>query len=202
MRKGWTFTRWIVVLSAATMVVAACGDGDTGDADEPPWGLADMELPDTAAEIEAAFGAMPDEIDGMARELDAFGESIRVTYEEPLEGMPSVEAFYVRALEDWARAEGFGDDTEVVAYDYMEMLLAMAEEDVDPGGVSGKIDETSSMDPDADLIWATGWGYQDDTTAYSVVFAHPDSDWVFTMLASTPELRINLVQAFCEAVVG
>jgi hypothetical protein len=58
------------------------------------------------------------------------------------------------------------------------------------------------MEPDADLVWATGDTIEvgevpaEDIRAPSVIFADPDGRWIFTAIAATAELRVGLVEAF------
>lgn len=60
-----TWLLLVAVLMAVTVPTAACGDDDAGPtrSDDPPWGLTEIEMPDTEAEVMAVFEAMP-EIDG------------------------------------------------------------------------------------------------------------------------------------------
>lgn len=194
------------VLLAFTTMLAGCGDddgdddGDDAAAADPPWCLSEISLPDDAETIEATLATMPDEFAGEPRELTTSAERIDVYYDEPLEGAPSLQAISVDAL------EGAADGTvELTGFEAMEILLAAGQEPVGPGGVTGEMDEIS-VEPDDDLVWATGDAVEvgetpaDDIRAPSVTFADPDGRWIFTVIASTPEQRVDLVEAFCTAV--
>lgn len=190
-------------MAAALLVGIAAGCGDeAGDtvSDEPPWCLADIALPDDADAIGAALAAMPDEHNGARGELMTSTERIELSYDEPLEGMPSIQALSVDALE-----RAFPEAAELTGFEVMETMLEAGLEPVDPGGVTGELDQIS-MDPKADLVWATGDTVElgettaDDIRAPSVTFASPDGRWIFTIMASNDDLRVELVEEFCDAV--
>lgn len=193
---------WIAAVIVLT-VLAGCGDsGDNGDdiaAEKPPWCLSSIGLPDNAHAIGAVLAGMPDEHNGVRRELVASAERIAVFYDEPLEGTPSIQVFSIDTLK-----RVFPEANELTMFEIMEIILEAGAEPVDPGGVAGEPDEIS-MDPQADLLWATGDTVEvgdtstDDVRAPSVMFADPDGSWIFNIVASTPELRVDLVQAFCDA---
>ena len=177
----------------AVMSPAACGDDPITVADRPPWGLSEIALPDDAGAVEATMAALPDELAGEPRQLGSDDWVFRVTYEEPLEGMPSVQAFEVAAL-----GRQSPEGTDLTAFETMAIYLQAAAEEVDPGGVYSEIEQVS-MDPTEALVWATGLTIENETRAPSVTFADPDGGWIFTVMASTPELRVELVEAFCAA---
>lgn len=192
--------RFIVRATAILLVAAvlgACGGGDDTAADQPPWCLPDVVLPGDADAVEAVLAALPDEIGGDQRDLGSRDGMIQVTYEEPLEATPSISALSVTALE-----RAFPEAGDLRAFDYMEMIVEVSEEEVDmPGGVTGEVHEIS-MDPGADLVWVTGLTIENGAQAHGVLFADPDSDWAFEVLASTPALRVELVEAFCESAMS
>lgn len=191
----------MVLLSALVAAsVGGCGDDDDGAAGEPPWCLSGVRLPDDAETVEATLAALPAEFNSHQQELVSSPERIEVYYDEPLEGMPSLQAVSVDALE-----QAFPQAGELSAFEALEIMLEAGIEPVDPGGITGEMDEVF-LEPDAGLVWATGDTIEraetpeDDIRAPSMVFADPDGRWIFTALAATEELRVELVEAFCAAI--
>lgn len=198
----WTRTIGAVTgCLALTIVVGsvACGDGDGATTDEPPWCLEDVELPADDAAIAAVFDAMPEEIDGQPNEQLTFDSRLHVSYEEAIEGTPSMMAVDLSPLEQAMPEAG-----EMNGLRYMEIVMEFGEEEVDPGGVTGTIDQTS-MDPSAGLVWGVGTTIEVGTTpdsdvvAPSMMFADPDGNWIFNVTASTDEMLVEIVRAFCDA---
>lgn len=179
--------------------LAGCGDGDEAVTGEPPWCLDDVELPADETAIEGAFAAMPEEIDGKPKELTTDGSGLGVSYEEAIEGTPSMMAIDLSPLEQ-AMPEG----EEMNGLRYMEIALEVGQEEVDPGGVTGTIDQ-SSIDPSAGLVWAIGSTIEvgtspdSDVVAPSMIFADPEGKWVFNVTASTDDMLVEIVNAFCDA---
>ena len=142
---------------------------------------------------------MPVEFNAHEREVVSSPERIELYYDEPLEGMPSIQASSVDALQ-----RAFPQAGDLSAFEAMEIMLEAGLEPVDPGGITGEMDEVF-LEPDAGLVWATGdtiervEAPEDDIRAPSMVFADPDGRWIFTALAATEELRVELVEAFCAA---
>jgi hypothetical protein len=87
---------------------------------------------------------------------------------------------------------------EATPIDYLDLLVQAVEEPVDPGGVSGTIDQVSET-AEVGLVWGTGTTTHDDTVAASMVFADADGEWVFTLVAPSPSDRLGLLDAFCTA---
>lgn len=197
------FAGGLAVLLTLTTVLASCGDDGDDAAADPPWCLSDIELPDDAEAIEATLAAMPEQLAGQQRQLttspDPDVERIEVYYEEALEGTPSLWAVNIEPMTTFLDAE-----EEPAALEVMEIMLEAATDPVDPGGTTVEIEEVS-MDPDADLVWATGDSIEvgetpaEDIRGPSMMFADPDGGWIFNIVASTPELRVELVEAFCDA---
>lgn len=189
MTPRWFCFGLAVLLGAGS--VAACGDDDEATAAaEPPWCLETVTLPADAEAVQAVMAGLPEEFDGVPRSLTSDDVRVEVTYDEPLEGTPSIQAL---TLGQMPSKPGAGPMT---AYDYL--LVATATDDVEPGGVSTQVDQ-QSMDPEADLVWSTGTAQEGDRQAYSMLFADPGSDWVYTVLAASPEERVELVEAFCDS---
>lgn len=179
--------------------VAACGDGNDAVSGEPPWCLEDVELPVDEPAIAAVFEAMPEEIDGRPKELTTFDSRLHVSYEEAIEGTPSMMAIDLGPLQQTMPEGG-----EMNGLRYLELVTEVGEEEVDPGGVTGTIDQVS-MDPSAKLVWGIGTTIEVGTTpdsdvvAPSMMFANPEGDWVFHVTASTDEMLVEVVGAFCDA---
>lgn len=184
--------------------IAACGDGDdaTSDdatTDEPPWCLDSVVLPTDETGIEAVFQAMPQEIDGKPKEVASFDSRLHVGYEEAIEGTPSMMAFDLGPL-----AAAMPEGGEMNGLRYMEIVMEVGGEEVDSGGVTGTIDQTS-MEPSTGLVWGTGTTIEvgatpdSDVVAPSMMFAEPDGDWVFTVTASSDEMLLEVLGAFCHA---
>jgi len=57
-----------IVVSCVALLAMSCA-GDTTDelSDAPPWGLAGIDMPDTAEDVAEAMAAFPDEIEGLTR---------------------------------------------------------------------------------------------------------------------------------------
>jgi hypothetical protein len=199
-----TWIRTIGVMSGCVSLslvgaLAACGDEDDAAGDEPPWGLEDVELPADEAAIAAVFEAMPDEIDGRSKELLTDESKLHVSYEEAIEGTPSMMAVDLSPL-----TQAMPEAGEIDGLRYLEIVMEVGPEEVDPGGVTGTIDQVS-LDPSAGLVWGVGTTIEVGTTpeldvvAPSMLFAEPDGDWVFNVTASTEEMLVEIVTAFCEA---
>ena len=173
--------------------VVACGDSDPDSAtSEAPWCLADVTLPQDRDTIETMLGGLPDDINGQPRDLRPSEVRIDVFYDEPLDGMPSIQAISVDAFES-----AFPEAGDLTAFGLMEILLEAGAEEVDPGGVYSEPDEVV-MDAESNLVWATGWTIELDTRAPSVMFADPGGRWIFNVLAATDASRVELVEAFCD----
>ena len=54
------------------MFLAACSGGTNGDvsSDEPPWGLDQIDIPDTEETVAEVMAAFPNEIAGLARPVE------------------------------------------------------------------------------------------------------------------------------------
>lgn len=185
----------MVMLMMPLVAVVACGgdDSETATPAEPPWCLAEVAVPDTDEAVVATFEAMPGEFGGYERRLTRDLERINITYEEALEGTPSIQAIPMTLLRQVLPQ---GDLATPV--DYLDLLAAAAEEPAEAGGVSGSIDEVSPTS-DENVVWGTGTTTQDDIVASSMMFAAPDGEWVFTLIAPSPDDRVALLDAFCEA---
>lgn len=182
-------------MTAVGLVTTACGNTDADTpAGDPPWCLVEAALPVDREDVEAVLDALPESIDGDARRLQISDERLEVLYDEPLEGMPSIQVISVDAVE-----VAFGQT--FTAFELLEIMLEAGVEEVDPGGVYGEMDEVA-MDPEADLVWATGWTIELDTRAPSMVFADPDGRWIYNILAASDASRFELVETFCNAIGG
>jgi len=63
-----------IVIGLVLVILAGCGSGDSGRADQ--WGLASADLPDTVEEIAAAYDSMPAEVAGFSRVGGLSGEHL------------------------------------------------------------------------------------------------------------------------------
>jgi hypothetical protein len=131
---------------------------------------------------------MPTTVAGRGR-ASAYG--LRVTYGER-------DQIQITALQlgKEAEAEGFPG----TAGGYLELLVRGGEIEVEAqriGAESGLVFVSGSTtaataDPDGSLV--------NEHTVYLVGWGEPDSEWLFTISADSPEHRVALVEAFIAAV--
>lgn len=174
---------WFLVAAAAGILAAVLWwpDGDETPvlSEDPPYGLAGVELPDTEAEVIAVFEAMP-AIDGRQPVLSQMGG----------------DELYPTATYYQSEEGGFG--VEIQAFpdaDPLESLTA--------AGAEGWNVEGQAVDPDSDLIWmAAGPAPEDEFDVFALVWADPGGSWRFFAVADTAEFRVELVDAFVTAAGG
>jgi hypothetical protein len=170
-----------LLLAVVSVMAGACGGDDAGPelSDTPPWGLTGIEMPNTEAELIAAFEAMP-AIDGRPPVLSQMGADEfypTATYYESEEGRFGVE---IQALPD--------DDP-------LESLAPVVLE------ADGWSIEGHAVDPESELIWmAIGPAPDDEFEVFGFLWANLGGSWRFVAVADTAEFRINLVHAFITAV--
>ncbi len=170
----WLWAAAVAVLAVA--VVAAVLWWPSSLSDEPPWGLDQIDMPNTEADVIAGFEAMP-VIDGHQPTLSMMGQGDlypTATYYESEEG-------------------GFGVEIQAFADDDLHELIS-------PDVMEGWNIEGFAVEPDSELIWvAAGPAPEDEVDAFAVLWADPDGSWRFHALADTAEFRTKLVHAFVEA---
>ena len=173
--------RIVLMFLVVAVVVGGCGSGSS--ADEPPWGLDSIDLPDTEEQIAAVFDALADEIGG--RE-SVPGAPLLRTYQslEPVLG-DSPSLWHI-----WA--EDIQSDPES-ALTVTEFLASEA---------SYPSAEASAINPNGDLMWVALYEATEQPTAYGLMWAEPAGSWVFFAFADSQEGRQQLLEAFKAAAGG
>lgn len=154
---------------------------------EPPWGLDAIDQPSDETSITQVLTAMPDEVAG--RQRAGSNDPLGVGY-----GQES--GLRVRALRsgEAAAAEGF----PATAVGFLQGLA--------DSGDAVEV-EAQALDPTGDLVYVVctttesfvRGGSRHETKTYDVAWGEPDSEWVFSAVADSPENRIALVEAFGDA---
>jgi hypothetical protein len=181
-RFGTRRARFISV--AVVLLLAACGRAGASD---PPWGLDSVTQPSDQASVDRVLAAMPDAVAGMKRaapidlRLVSYGQGNTLT---------------VRVLQLGESATGEGLPT--TAGGFLQGL-------VDP---AGEVEvEAQHLDASSDLVYVVcivtesfaGGGSQHEARRYAIAWGAPDSEWLFTAVADSPENRVALVEAFVNA---
>jgi len=184
--------RRLAILFVFLLVISACGDDDgaaVSQSDVPPWGLTEVDMPDTQEDIEALFAALPCEIAGLPRADMSQGRGgPAVHYGAEEEQGLVLDAF---SVEQAAAAGGREAITP------LEFLSAIASE-------MGEL-EGSSLDPSGPLVWVAAGGTAETgpgvvETDYLAVWGEPEGAWVFQVTASSAEARNSLIHAFVDAI--
>jgi hypothetical protein len=181
----------IVVFCIALLAMSCAGDTTDELSDTPPWGLASIDMPDTAEEISAVMAAFPDEIEGLTR---SGGGPTGVSYEPSSPGMPWVvhaqsneriemenpPGLNLATAEDWLRYIG------------SDQMLGASEWERDLTG---------------DLLWVANHapmevGPGEMGTVYLLNWAETGGTWAFYLQATSETGRRSLVNAFIAAVGG
>jgi len=180
-----TGTRRVPVVVSVTipLLLAACGGARTP---ELPLGLDAIDQSSDEASIKQILTAMPDAVAGKQRA--ASYDPLSVEY-----GEGSSLRVRVMRLGEAAAAEGF----PATAVGFLQRLVDGGEVEV----------EERALDPSSDLAYVVSittesfaqGGSRHETKRYAVAWGEPDSEWMFTAVADTPENRIALVEAFVGA---
>jgi hypothetical protein len=184
-RRGMWLWLLVVVVMAAGVLAAVLWWPDDDEtpvlSENPPYGLAGIELPKTEAEVIAVFEAMP-AIDGRQPVLSQMGD----------------DEFYPTATYYESEEGGFG--VEIQAFPDDDPLESIAP---DVLAAEGWNLEAHAVDPDSDLLWmATGPAPEDEFDVFTLWWADPDGSWRFFAVADTAEFRVKLVNAFMTAARG
>jgi hypothetical protein len=172
------------------LLAVSCGGDETasGGSNAPPWGLDEIDMPDTEGDIAAVFASFPDEIDGRTR----FGGGTSVIYETEDE-FQMVWSIAATPSEELQTPEP-GTETPI---DYV------VDSALRSGGASV---EASAVEPTGELVWvAFNAVFQDapvEGSIYMLAWAKPEGSWAFSLQADSEAGRQQLVQAFVDAANG
>lgn len=170
--------------AALVVLLAACGKSGSSN---PPWGLDGVRQPTDAASITRVLGAMPATV---AERDRASSSGLQVAYGE----RDQIQLGAMR-LGAEAAAEGF----PATADGFLQMLARSGEVEV----------EAQQLDPVGELVYVasttTSGSLRDGATVnvrtvYLLGWGEPNSEWLFSITADSPESRIALAEAFVEAV--
>ncbi|MDH3261576.1 MAG: hypothetical protein OEM81_11250 [Acidimicrobiia bacterium] len=100
-------TSLLLIVLVVALVGGACGGAETGGGltDAPPWGLDNVEIPDTQEDIAAVFAAFPEEVGGRSR---SGGGSFSAVYGESVVAW-SIGAMDSEVLQTQADSEAGGE---------------------------------------------------------------------------------------------
>ena len=175
--RAWSSLAAAVVLMTVTVLTAACGDNDAGSVrtDDPPWGLTEIKMPDTEADVVGVLQALP-AVDGHQPTFDM--EEI---------GHPAAIYYEIKGY-------GLGVLIEAVA------MTGDPLEAFDPNmyEAEGWTIEATALDPAGDLLW----GAANRGVLFGAMWADPAGSWMFAVQADTAESRVKLVHAFITAAGG
>jgi hypothetical protein len=170
------------------MLLTACSGGTAAEVvlDEPPWGLDQIDMPDSEETVAEVVAAMPDEIAGLSR---SGGGPNGVMYEPTSPGLPwlvqaqpneQIEMFGmpgIRTAEDWLRY--IGSDQMLGASEWERALTG-------------------------DLLWVANDGPMEVGPGemgrvYMLNWAEAGGTWAFSIQTTSKEGRVALVDAFITA---
>lgn len=150
-----------------------------------PWGLEDVQLPDSERAVKAMLAAMPAEIEGLSRQPIVGSE---VDYgDSGMGGMAGSMEVFLRVMTLGGPGTDYGTGAPFVR--------AM----VDSGGIGS---ESKNLDAKAPMVYAAGAMPAGDTTYYSMMWAAPDSRFVFLVQATSESQRAALIEAFTRATTA
>lgn len=168
--------RLVVVVLLAVSAGAGCGGGNDAGAPGDPYGLSDLEMPATEAEIVATLERLPRQVSGVPQR-EGPQDLLAVLYGD----RSSISAIPFPL----ARSAG-----ETIAED-----LAQFENE------AGAVVERRHLDPASDLVWLTGsFTDQGGGIVHLAVWGEPDGDWAFNVSAESAALRDAIALAFAEAL--
>lgn len=181
--------RRTIGLFVATQVLvgllAACDRSST----EPPWGLDDVTQPADEASVLQVLESMPAFVDG--RERSGQPDPLRVSYGE---GDATLRAI---RLGEAAEAEGFPG----TAGEFLQMLAQSGEIEPDSQRIDRRglmfivsIETPTEVQPEGTTV--------DLPTEYVIGWGEPDSEWMFTVSADSPQMRVAVVEAFVDTVLS
>ena len=183
----WIAVVAVVAIGAAAVLWRLFGGAISGDGD--PWGLSEIEMPGTQAEVLTVFENMP-EIDGRRPAVSSDEERITIVYDGTETEGAGTEPLI------WATI-----DSGLDPHAYVEGL----QEHVDAIESGGWTIEESVLDPEADLVWvlASDRAPGEGTPMYVAMWGEPKSTGAFfSLVADTADFRTKLVEAFVTAVEG
>lgn len=171
--------------STTAVLTTTSTEGETParDVDAPPWGLDDIEMPDTPEAVAAVFAALPAEVGGLIR-TDVSGR---------VPGAHSVEYTavdgVVRTLSATPIAEvPAPEGRDLTPLEWLELMT---------GALEGF--EAGSLEPGAPLAWVAAAEQADEDIAYMAAWCVPAGAWYFAVTAESPESRAELIAAFIAA---
>ena len=178
-------------LSLLMLLVAMVGcDGEDVGRDQapvlsedPPYGLAEIDMPKTGDELVAALERLP-AIDGRQPTVTREGDLVFVVYEGTT--LPHDNWSMWVFLDVAVESEWFIDS--------LRQGIVDAEEE-------GRIVEASDLDPSDDLVWVAENRTEGGTTTFGMTWADPsDLGPSYSVTGDTADFRLKLVHAFIGAV--
>ena len=176
----------------AALLILICGflvvGCDSSESSEPPWGLTEIDMPDTEAEVIAVLEAMPPIDD---RQPTVLVDEVAMFYEGTPDEPPGVYRSVTVLPADEPPSPG-----EFVGL--IEEVIADADAD------EGVTVEASAIDPAEPLIWVVidDAETDDGIPAYYMAWADPEGSWFFQAIGDTSEFRQSLIEAFVDAAGG
>lgn len=184
---AWIFFTVIVAVGVAAVLWRLLGGGLSGSDD--PWGLTEIDMPDTQAEVLAVFERMP-EIDGLRPTITRDEDLITIVYGETTTEGAGIEPLIWVSIDSGLEPDAYVEGVQ---------------EHVDTIESAGWTIEESVLDPEADLIWAVVSDQNPDegSPAYVAMWGEPKQTGAFfNLVADTEDFRGELVEAFINAVEG
>lgn len=161
--------------------------------DDPPYGLTEIDLPETSEELIAAFERMP-AIDGHQPTLTVEEGSVILVYEGAALPADYLSMWVILDLEVTL-------DLEVDGESWTDGL----KQDVENPEREGWILDGSALDPNSDLVWlADHWmadyGAEGELPVFQMIWFDPsDLGPSYSVFGNTADFRRKLVQAFINA---
>jgi hypothetical protein len=157
----------------------------TVTASDAPWGLEAVALPSSGSDVRALLEAMPAQLDGLAKQPVTGGEA---AYGDTGMGQMagSMETF-LRVMD----LGGSSDNEYGTGGPFVEAMVRSG--DIGNGG--------SATDADAGLVWAAGRA-SGSKDYYTVMWASPDSRYVFLAQGTSEAQRLALIDAFKSAAAA
>lgn len=156
----------------------------------PPWGLPEIDMPDSREQIEALLAGLPGEIEGLPRAESAEGAGATAVHYGSGEEQGLI--LNVTPVEQFAQA--FEVEETLTALDVMSALAeAMGMDEL----------EGSSLDANQPLLWLAAGGTAETgpgvvETFYVATWAEPEGEWLFDVIAPSADLRTALIRVFID----
>jgi len=168
--------RLVVVFLLVVSAGAGCAGGSDTGAPGDPYGLSELEMPATDAEILVALERLPRQISGVPQR----------------QGPDDVPAVL------------YGDRSSISAIPFPLERSAgesIAEDLAQFENEAGAVVDRRHLDPASDLVWLTGsFTDQSGGIVHLAVWGEPNGDWAFNVSAESPDLRDAIARAFAEAL--